>query len=68
VLAIADEDLERENETKTSSVHFLRFSCAGYRARLAWRGACYRCGSSRYTALVSPVPDATRQRWSRIWP
>ena len=25
VYAIADEDLERENETKTSSVHFLRF-------------------------------------------
>jgi len=25
VLAIADEDLERENEEKTSSVHFLRF-------------------------------------------
>jgi hypothetical protein len=25
VLAIADEDLERENETKTSAVHFLRF-------------------------------------------
>lgn len=25
VHAIADEDLERENETKTSSVHFLRF-------------------------------------------
>ncbi len=25
VFAIADEDLERENETKTSSVHFLRF-------------------------------------------
>jgi hypothetical protein len=24
-LAIADEDLERENETKTSAVHFLRF-------------------------------------------
>jgi hypothetical protein len=23
--AIADEDLERENETKTSAVHFLRF-------------------------------------------
>jgi len=23
--AIADEDLERENESKTSSVHFLRF-------------------------------------------
>jgi len=25
VTAIADEDLERENETKTSAVHFLRF-------------------------------------------
>jgi len=25
VYALADEDLERENETKTSSVHFLRF-------------------------------------------
>lgn len=25
VFAIADEDLERENESKTSSVHFLRF-------------------------------------------
>ena len=25
LLAIADEDLERENETKTSAVHFLRF-------------------------------------------
>jgi hypothetical protein len=25
VFAIADEDLERENDTKTSSVHFLRF-------------------------------------------
>src|SRR5215207_1764568 len=25
VFAIADEDLERENEEKTSSVHFLRF-------------------------------------------
>ncbi|MCX8006281.1 MAG: DUF3501 family protein, partial [Burkholderiaceae bacterium] len=25
VYAIADEDLERENEQKTSSVHFLRF-------------------------------------------
>jgi hypothetical protein len=28
VYAIADEDLERENEEKTSSVHFLRFELA----------------------------------------
>lgn len=29
VYAIADEDLEREDETKTSSVHFLRFELTG---------------------------------------
>jgi hypothetical protein len=35
VHAIADEDLERENEEKTSSVHFLRFELdAGMRERL----------------------------------
>jgi len=35
VFAIADEDLERENEEKTSSVHFLRFELpAGMRERL----------------------------------
>jgi hypothetical protein len=28
LFAIADEDLERENETKTSAVHFLRFELA----------------------------------------
>ena len=35
VFAIADEDLERENEEKTSSVHFLRFELpAAMRERL----------------------------------
>ena len=35
VLAIADEDLDRSNETKTSAVHFLRFELApGHVARL----------------------------------
>jgi len=29
VFAIADEDLDRENEQKTSSVHFLRFELTG---------------------------------------
>ena len=39
VYAIADEDLERENDEKTSSVHFLRFElAAAMRAALA-RGA-----------------------------
>src|SRR5882724_5374437 len=36
VYAIADEDLERENEEKTSSVHFLRFELdSAMRAKLA---------------------------------
>src|SRR5688572_12569117 len=39
VFAIADEDLERETEDKTSSVHFLRFELsAAMRERLR-RGA-----------------------------
>jgi hypothetical protein len=35
--AIADEDLERENETKTSAVHFLRFELSST-ARAALKG------------------------------
>src|SRR5690349_17633930 len=42
--AVADEDLERENEEKTSSVHFLRFELdAGARERLK-RGAALAIG------------------------
>jgi uncharacterized protein DUF3501 len=44
VFAIADEDLERENEDKTSSVHFLRFELsAAMRERLR-RGAKVSAG------------------------
>jgi len=38
VFAVADEDLERENDTKTSSVHFLRFEFDA-RAIAAFRSA-----------------------------
>jgi hypothetical protein len=45
VLAIADEDLERENDEKTSSVHFLRFELdAAMRERLK--------GGARVTAGI----------------
>ncbi|HOW49907.1 MAG TPA: DUF3501 family protein [Rubrivivax sp.] len=45
VHAIADEDLDRENDEKTSSVHFLRFEftpamCAAIRAGAAVRLGC----------------------------
>ena len=39
VYAIADEDLERENEEKTSSVHFLRFELDQKMRRALKQGA-----------------------------
>jgi hypothetical protein len=59
---IADEDLERENEQKTSSVHFLRFEVsAGMRAALAG-GARIALGIEHpaYRARLDPVPAAVR--------
>src|SRR5215510_12868124 len=44
VLAIADEDLERENEDKTSSVHFLRFELDTAMRRALKSGAALRLG------------------------
>jgi uncharacterized protein DUF3501 len=42
--AIADEDLERENEEKTSSVHFLRFDLDEPAAQALKRGAAWSLG------------------------
>ena len=44
VFAIADEDLERENAEKTSSVHFLRFELDPTSAAAAKSGAAIRMG------------------------
>jgi uncharacterized protein DUF3501 len=44
VRAIADEDLERENGEKTSSVHFLRFDLAEPAAQALKRGAALSLG------------------------
>ena len=62
VYAIADEDLERENDEKTSAVHFLRFELdAGARERLK-RGAALAIGVDHpaYRAALDPVPAAVR--------
>ncbi len=59
VFAIADEDLERENEEKTSSVHFLRFELpAGVRQRLR-DGAALAAGVDHpeYRASVQLAPE-----------
>jgi hypothetical protein len=62
VYAIADEDLERENDEKTSSVHFLRFELdAAMRAALK-DGARLAMGvdHAAYRATLDPVPAAIR--------
>ena len=59
VYAIADEDLERENEEKTSSVHFLRFELdAAMRERLR-QGAAVTIGVDhpQYSAAVELSPE-----------
>lgn len=54
VWAIADEDLERENEHKTSSVHFLRFELSENMARALKNGAGLAIGvdHASYTATL----------------
>jgi hypothetical protein len=62
VYAIADEDLERETEEKTSSVHFLRFELAPDMIRAVKGGAALGMGIEHpaYNYTVSPVPEAAR--------
>jgi hypothetical protein len=62
VFAIADEDLDRETEGKTSAVHFLRFELdAGSKATLLKGGAlAVGVDHPHYTAALSPLPEATR--------
>ncbi len=62
VHAIADEDMERENEEKTSAVHFLRFELAAEtRARLkAGAGLSIGVDHPNYRASV-PVSGEVRQ-------
>jgi hypothetical protein len=59
VYAIADEDLERENEEKTAAVHFVRFELpAAARERLR-RGARLTIGVDHpaYRAAVEPSAE-----------
>ena len=63
VFAIADEDLERENEEKTSSVHFLRFELTDPMIGALRGGAGLGAGIDHphYPHYVSNVSAATRQ-------
>ncbi len=62
VWAIADEDLPRENEVKTSAVHFLRFELAPDMAVSLKRGAALTIGVDHpaYREEIPAVDAATR--------
>jgi len=62
VLAVADEDLERESEEKTSAVHFLRFELSAQMIQALRAGAALSAGVSHraYHHEVAPVPPGVR--------
>ena len=59
VYAIADEDLDRENDEKTSSVHFLRFEFSPALRQAIRAGAAVRlgCDHTNYPAHVQIAPE-----------
>lgn len=63
VFAVADEDLERATDQKTSSVHFLRFELDPAMKDRLKHGAALAIGvdHSNYRISVVRVPEATRQ-------
>lgn len=62
VLAIADEDLQRENETKTSSVHFMRFEFTDAMVAALRAGAAFSIGIDHdyYGNLITPIQGESR--------
>jgi hypothetical protein len=62
VYAIADEDLDRETEDKTSSVHFLRFEFSSEQRAAAKSGAEINIGIDHddYRVRIAPLPAAQR--------
>jgi hypothetical protein len=59
VYAIADEDLDRENDEKTSAVHFLRFELAPAARQVVRAGASVRlgCDHTHYPAHTDVVQE-----------
>jgi hypothetical protein len=67
VFAVADEDLERENDNKTSAVHFLRFELTPSMVQAMKSGATLSIGvdHEHYRHAVNPLPDAVRSALAR---
>jgi Protein of unknown function (DUF3501) len=66
VFAVADEDLVRTNDEKTSAVHFLRFELSSAMVEAVKGGAPLSMGvdHENYRHSVSPVPPAVRDSLS----
>jgi hypothetical protein len=62
IYAIADEDLERENDEKTSSVHFVRFELPANDVAALKSGAALGLGVDHpaYAWTLPEVPEPTR--------
>lgn len=56
--AIADEDLERADETRTSSVHFLRFELSSGMMALVRKQGTWRLGVDHEHLQLEVTPDA----------
>ena len=59
VYAIADEDMERENDEKTSAVHFVRFELTPAMCAAVKAGAAVKlgCDHTNYPAHTSIAPE-----------
>ncbi len=62
VTPVADEDLEREDDEKTSSVHFLRFELTAEMAEAVRNGAAVSIGIDHpaYTHAAEPIAQNIR--------
>jgi Protein of unknown function (DUF3501) len=67
VFAIADEDMERENEEKTSAVHFLRFELTPSMVEAMKSAASLSIGVDHdsYRHVLSPLPAPLRNSLAR---
>jgi hypothetical protein len=61
-MAIADEDMDRADEVKTSAVHFLRFELSSDQVAALKDGAPLAAGIDHpnYQAEIAPIPENVR--------
>ena len=62
VYAIADEDMPRENDEKTSAIHFMRFELTPPMIAAAKAGDCIAAGTDHptYTLHIDEIAPATQ--------